>query len=280
MSIRIITDSASDVFRDKYPLLEVLPMTITFGEEQFLDGVNLSREEFYLKLVETDAMPSTSQISPYDFEEAFKRARQAGDQALVITMSGRLSGTYQSALSAAEGYGDIVRVVDSRNVTVGEHILVDYAVELREQGLALEELAGELERKKEDICLLALVDTLTYLQKGGRLSKAAAFAGSLLSIKPVVSIEDGEVAILGKARGSRHGHSLLDEMIEKKGGIDFDMPLMLGYTGLSDALLNKYIEDNARLWKGRLEILPKEVVGGTIGTHAGPGAIAIAFYHK
>ena len=179
MSIRIITDSASDVFRDKYPLLEVLPMTITFGEEQFLDGVNLSREEFYLKLVETDAMPSTSQISPYDFEEAFKRARQAGDQALVITMSGRLSGTYQSALSAAEGYGDIVRVVDSRNVTVGEHILVDYAVKLREQGLALEELAGELgfdfpEAEGERLKGVSRMDSLEIVLESGRITGLTA----------------------------------------------------------------------------------------------------------
>lgn len=280
MNIRIITDSASDIIQGQHSLLSVLPMTITFGEEQFLDGVNLSREEFYLKLVETDAMPSTSQISPYSFEQLYKRVREAGEQALVITMSGRLSGTYQSAVAAAEEYKDIVRVVDSLNVTVGEHVLVDYALKLRSQGLGLEQLAQELERRKTDICMLALVDTLTYLQKGGRLSKAAAFAGSLLSIKPVVSLEEGEVAILGKARGSKHGHNLLDELIEKKGGIDFDMPIMLGYTGMSDALLEKYIEDNARLWKGHLEKLPKVVVGGTIGTHAGPGAIAIAFYHK
>ena len=280
MNIRIITDSASDIIEGQYPLLSVLPMTITFGEEQFSDGVNLSREEFYSKLVETDCMPSTSQIPPYRFEEEFKRLKAEGEQAVVITMSGKLSGTYHSAVTAAQAYKDIVRVVDSQNVTVGEHILVDYAVQLRQKGLGLNELTDELENKKKDICMLALVDTLEYLKKGGRLSKAAAFAGGLLSIKPVVSIEEGEVAILGRARGSKHGHNLLDEMIEKKGGIDFNMPIMLGYTGLSDALLEKYIEDNARLWKGHLEELPKGIVGGTIGTHAGPGAIAIAFYHN
>lgn len=280
MSIRIITDSASDIMNGQYPQLSVIPMNITFGDEQFSDGVDLSKEEFYLKLVETDCMPSTSQIPPYRFAEEFERLRASGEEAVVITMSGKLSGTYNSAVTAAEDYGDIVRVVDSMNVTVGEHILVDYAVKLRQSGLAFNELADELEKKKKDICLLALVDTLEYLKKGGRLSKAAAFAGGLLSIKPVVSIEEGEVAILGKARGSKHGHNMLDEMIEKKGGIDFNMPIMLGYTGMSDVLLEKYIEDNTRLWKGYTDKLPKGIVGGTIGTHAGPGAIAIAFYHK
>ena len=179
MNIRIITDSASDITQGRHSLLSVLPMTITFGEEQFLDGVNLSREEFYLKLVETDAMPSTSQISPYSFEQLYKRVREAGEQALVITMSGRLSGTYQSAVAAAEEYKDIVRVVDSLNVTVGEHVLVDYALKLRSQGLGLEQLAQELERRKTDICMLALVAYLsskgrTLIQSGG-LCRQPAF---------------------------------------------------------------------------------------------------------
>lgn len=280
MGVRIITDSASDISEAQYDKLTVIPMTITFGEIQYLDGVNLSNIQFYEKLIEMNELPVTSQISPYDFEKVYEQVKADGDTAVVITMSGKLSGTYNSALTAAESYKDTIKVVDSQSVTVGERILVDYAVMLRDTGIAFDQLAKCLEEKKKDICLLALLDTLEYLKKGGRISKAAAFAGSVLSIKPVVAVENGEVVILGKARGSKHGNNMLAEMIEQKGGIDFSLPIMLGYTGLSNALLEKYIIDSASLWVGYKDELPKGVVGGTIGTHAGPGAIAVAFFHK
>ena len=127
---------------------------------------------------------------------------------------------------------------------------------------------------------MALLDTLEYLKKGGRISKAVAFAGSLLSIKPVITVEEGEVKILGKARGSKQGNNLLVTQIQNVGGVDFDKPVLLGYTGLSSHLLNKYIEDSASLWQSGTDALHTTFISSVIGTHAGPGAIAAAFFRK
>lgn len=278
MGIRIITDSASDMVEEKRENFAFLPLTITFGEEEYLDGINLSHREFYEKLVESDELPHTSQATPFAFEEEYKRAVENGDEVIAITISSKLSGTWQSAVCAAQEFEGKVYVVDSENVTLGQHALVEYALRLRDQGKTAEEIVAELERSKKRIRLVALLDTLEYLKKGGRISKTVAFAGGLLSIKPVIAIEDGEVVILGKARGSKQGNNLLCQEIGKTGGIDFAMPHFLGYTGLSDALLQKYIRDSEALWKGRLDKLQITTVGGAIGTHAGPGAIAVAFF--
>ena len=144
--------------------------------------------------------------------------------------------------------------------------------------MEIQEIVASLEQSKKNIQLIALLDTLEYLKKGGRISKTVAFAGNVLSIKPVVGVVDGEVAMLGKARGSKHGNNLLAEHIQKVGGIDFSKPYFLGYTGLSDALIQKYIADSKALWNEDVEGLHVATVGGTIGTHVGPGAIAVAFF--
>ena len=256
----------------------ILPITITFGEEQFQDGVNLTHQMFYEKLIESDELPVTSQVAPFDFEEAYREVKERGDRAIVITLSSKLSGTWQSANIAAEEYGDVVRVVDSENASIGQHALVEYALRLKERGLSFGEIVERLEVDKSRIRLVALLDTLEYLKKGGRISKAAAMAGSLLSIKPVIAIQRGEVAILGKARGSRQGNNLLAEQIHLTGGIDFEKPFVLGYTGLSDRMLQKYIADHESFWKSSVDALETSSVGGTIGTHVGPGAIGVAFF--
>ncbi len=284
MSVRIITDSASDISRDKAQALgiEILPMTTVFGEEQYLDGVTMSHEEFFHKLVETDVLPTTSQIAPFDYEKVFAEVKKAGDTAVCVTISGRLSGCYQSASIAAEDYEDCVTLVDSRNVCVGQQILVYLAVRLRDEGKSAEEIARVLEEKKKDIKLIALLDTLEYLKRGGRISPAVAFAGTLLSIKPVIAIENGEVALLGKARGSRNSGNLLTKFIEEAGEIDFSLPYSLAYSGLSDALLKKYVSDSARFYQGHVAVedIPVCTIGSTIGTHVGPGAIALTFFKK
>lgn len=128
--------------------------------------------------------------------------------------------------------------------------------------------------------VIAMLDTLEYLQKGGRLSKAAAIAGGILSIKPVVAIEDGEIKLLGKARGSKQGNNLLVQKIHESGGVDFERPVLLGYTGLTDVYLKKYIKDSAALWENSREELEYTMIGSVVGTHAGPGAIAAAFFAK
>lgn len=277
MGIHIITDSASDVASNSYSNVTVLPMSISFGTETFQDGVNLTHQEFYEKLIESNELPITSQINPYCFEEAIRERTQLGDTVIIITMSSKLSGTFQSASIAASEFPGQAFVVDSRNVTIGEHVLVACALRMIEEGLNAPAIVERLNEIKENIHLVALLDTLEYLKKGGRISKALAFAGGMLSIKPVVAVQDGEIVVLGKARGSKQANNLIAEQIKLVGGVDFSQPHFLGYTGLSDALIKKYIADNAALWQDEVESLPVQSVGGTIGTHAGPGAIAVAF---
>lgn len=276
--LRIITDSASDIMEPGRKDLTVLPMTVRFGETEYLDGVTINHQEFYEKLIESDELPVTSLISPGDFAAAYQKAAEAGEQVLVVTLSGKLSGTYQSACIAAADYEESVRVVDSMNATIGEQILVLYALQLADQGLELDEIVRTLEQVKKEIHVIGLLDTLEYLKKGGRISKTAAFLGSALSVKPVVTVAEGEVVMLGKARGSRNGNNFLINEIEKAGGVDFARPYRLGYTGLDDTLLQKYIRDSERLWKGHADSLPVSSIGATIGTHVGPGAIAVAFF--
>lgn len=278
MNIRIITDSASDILPPHRPEITVLPMTITFGSEQFLDGVNLTHHQFYERLIEEEVLPTTSQISPAQFEDAFRRAAQAGEAVVAIVLSSKLSGTWQNACIAAEGLP--VFVVDSENATIGERILVERAVQLMDQGLDAKDIAAQLEKEKKEVCLVALLDTLEYVKRGGRVSASVALVGGLLSIKPVVGVKDGEVVILGKARGSKNGNNLLVQDIQKAGGVDFSRPYKLGYAGLDDGLLRKYIADSQSLWAGHVDELPLGTVGGTIGTHVGPGSIAVAFFRK
>ncbi len=225
-------------------------------------------------------MPTTSQLAPYEYEDAFREAIEAGDEVISISLSSKLSGSYQSASIAAEEFGDAIALVDSENVSLGEWTLVQLAVRLRDEGKSKQEIVDILEEKKKKIRVIALLDTLEYLKKGGRISSAAAFAGTLLSIKPVVTVEDGVVAVLGKARGSRNGNNMLMDLVRKSGGINFDMPYCLAYTGLSDALLQKYIQDSAALYEGQTDCLPIVSIGSTIGTHVGPGAIGAAFFVK
>lgn len=280
MSVKIIVDSACDITQEKAKEagLDILPLKTMFGEVEYLDGVTLGHREFFEKLIESEILPTTSQIAPYEYEERFRRVKEAGDTAVCITISSALSGCYQSACIAREGYGDCVAIVDSQNVCIGERILVEYALELRNQGKNAPEIAEALERKKGDIRVIALLDTLEYLKKGGRISQTAALAGTLLSIKPVIAIEHGEVVMLGKARGSKNGNNLLTEYVKKSGDIDFEMPYCLAYSGLSDAVLQKYLADNAALYRGKTEQIPASTIGSSIGTHVGPGAIAAAFY--
>ena len=134
--------------------------------------------------------------------------------------------------------------------------------------------------ERKNISLIAMVDTLEFLYRGGRLSRTAAMVGGLLSLKPALSVKDGEIIVLGKARGSKQSNNLLIKEIQKVGGIDFDKPILLGYTGLSDHLLLKYMDDSAALWEGRTSALRYTPIGSVIGTHAGPGAIAAAFFKK
>ena len=278
MAVKLIVDSTFDITPQVRARVDVVPLTIHFGEQEYIDGITIDSKTFYEKLVESDMLPTTSQATPFVFEEAFRKAVEEGFEVVCLTCASKLSGTHQSAVIAAEGYEDRIFVVDSENVTIGERILVQLGLVLRNQGLSAREIAARLDEEKKNIRLLALLDTLEYLKKGGRISAATAFAGGLLSIKPVIAVEDGLVAMKGKARGSKQGNNLLRQLVEECGGIDFQKPFALAYSGLSDKLLQKYIDDSGELWQGMAEFLPISTVGCTIGTHAGPGAVAVAFF--
>ena len=279
MSVKIIIDSTADLMPAVKARCLVVPLTIHFDDEEYIDGVTISHKEFYEKLVETDVMPRTSQANPDAFAKEFEKVSAAGDSAVVIVISSKLSGTCQSAMIAAADYENIY-VVDSGTGAIGAGILTEYALQLADEGLDAKSIAQKLDEEKKRIKIVAMVDTLEYLYKGGRLSKTAAIAGGILNIKPVLAIDDGEIKILGKARGSKQGNNFLVSEIEKAGGVDFERPVLLGYTGLSNALLVKYIEDSKKLWEDNRATLNSTVIGSVIGTHAGPGAIAVAFFRK
>ncbi len=276
--VRIIADSGCDMTREEAGRLnvELLPITVTFGSEEYIDGVDLTPREFYLKLIESDELPHTSQITPYTYGEVFRNAVEAGDEAVCVVIGSKFSGSYQNALAAAEEFGDKVAVADTQNVSMGELVLVKLALRLRERGLSAAQIGKILNDEAKNVHVLALLDTLEYLKKGGRISPTVAFAGELLSIKPVVSVIDGEVTLVGKARGSKNGNNLLRKLMEKTGGVNFDMPYAIGYTGLNDDILRKYMADNADIYAGRE--LPVSAIGATIGTHVGPNCVCIAFF--
>ncbi|WP_251182012.1 DegV family protein [Anaerocaecibacter muris] len=278
--IKLLVDSASDIdLTEARDLgIELIPMLITIGEKEYSDGVGLSHKEFFEKLIESDELPQTSQINECRFDERFSALTANGDDVIAIVLSSKLSGTYDCACRAAQKYDGKVRVVDSLNASAGERILCMHAVKLINEGrLSAAEIVDELNIKKTKIRFLALLGTLEYLKKGGRISSVVAFAGEMFSIKPVVSVTDGEVKLVGKAMGSKRGSNLLSQFIDKY-GVNFDMPFALVYSGLTDEFLTKYITDSEKLWVGKTDYLPKYLIGSTIGTHIGPGAIGVAFF--
>ena len=280
MSVRIIVDSTTDLTPALKARLTAVPLTVHFGDEEYIDGITIDHKTFYEKLIESDVLPTTSQATPDAFGRVFEEIVSAGDTAVVLTISSVLSGTCQSAVIAAADYPGRIFVVDSRTASIGAGILAELALQLADSGLSAGEIAAQLEEAREKVCVVAMLDTLEYLKKGGRISKTVAFAGSLLAIKPVVALKQGEIVLLGKARGSRQGNNLLVQEIGNAGGVDFSRPVLLGYTGLSDLLLQKYMEDSRELWADRTESLRFTPIGSVIGTHAGPGAVAAAFFRQ
>jgi len=279
--IKIIVDSASDVDVNEAVKLGVnlIPLQVRFGQEEFLDGVNLSHREFFEKLIESNELPQTSQINEFRWGEIFEKETRDDSEVIAITISSKLSGTYSCAKKAAKAFSGRVWTVDSLNASIGERILMNYALDLVRKGeLKAEDIVKELDERKRDIKLLAVLDTLKYLRKGGRISSVAAFTGELLSIKPVIALEKGEVKLAGKAIGSKKGNNLLMQLVGSCGGINFGMPYAVAYSGLNDAYLQKYLKDSESLWKGKAENIPSYMIGSTIGTHIGPGAIAVAFF--
>ena len=280
MSVKIITDSTADMPDSQKKRTTIVPMQIRFGSEEYIDGVTMSRQEFYAKLLENKELPATSQPSPAAFADAFAKVVNEGDSAVVITISGKLSGTYQSACLAAEEYKGRVFVVDSECVALGTGALAERALQLADTGMEAADIAAQLEAEKPQLHVLAVLDTLEYLKRGGRILPAVAFAGGLLSIKPVVTTQNGEVAILGKARGNKQGNQMLLKEAQKNGSFDFARPVLLGYGGLDDTLLKKFYEDSREVWDAGQYVYDPVILSGAIGTHLGPGVIGVAFFAK
>ena len=282
MAIKLLVDSSTDISKTEAQSLgiDMISMMIMFDGVDYLDGVDLLPIEFYKKLRESEALPKTSQIVPARFEEAFEELTKNGDELLVITLSSKLSGTYASACSAAEGFGDKVRVVDSLNAAIGERLLAQYAMRLIESGDSLDDIVEKLNAKKGRIRLYAVLDTLEYLKKGGRISAAVAIAGEMLSIKPIISVIDGEVKVVGKAMGARKGNIMLKNMVSKTQGSDLSMPYGLVYSGEDKQAIESNLKEVAKLFAVEDKEVPEYIVGATIGTHVGPGVFGLAYFEK
>ena len=279
--IRILTDSASDILPAEAEQLgvTVIPLNVTLEDGTVLrDGIDKTPSEYYALLKECHKLPTTSQPSPELFERFYQDAAAAGDEVLGIFLSHELSGTWQCARLAADLVNvDNVLFVDSANVCLGEGLLVRLAVQLRAAGKTLVQIATDLEHAKEHLHLVAAIDDLKYLRKGGRLPAAVAVAGGMLGIKPLITIQDGKVAMAGKARGLPGAYVALFKKVEEMGGITPAFPALAGYTVSTREVtpIQTYLRDNLQ----QEDLLVRQI-GCVIGTHAGPGAFGIAFFDK
>ena len=279
--IRILTDSASDILPAEAEQLgvTVIPLNVTLEDGTVLrDGVDMTPTEYYGVMAQCRKLPTTSQPSPELFETFFLEAAAAGDEVIGIFLSHELSGTYQCAKLAADMANvDNVLFVDSENVCLGESLLVRLAVHLRDSGKTAGQIAAALEHAKEHLHLIAAIDDLKYLRKGGRLPAAVAVAGGMLGIKPLISIKEGKVAMAGKARGLPGAYVALFKKIEELGGINPAFAAQAGYTVSTRevAPIQNYLSENLQVE----EPLVRQI-GCVIGTHAGPGAFGIAFFDK
>ena len=281
MSIKFITDSASDMCEKDG--VTVVPMTITFGNDEYKDGVTLSHREFYEKLIESDELPRTSQVSPYDFETSIGEAVADGSEVIVVTMASGLSGTYQSAVMAADKF-DGVYVVDSESVTIGEIILIKYGMQLAKDGCSAAEIVEKLNECKKKIHIIALLDTLEYLKKGGRITPAAAAIGTVLNLKPVLQIQGEKLDAFAKARTTSQGKTMMINAIKKDinerfGGMTEDKHiwLQIAYTHDRAAAEQFRTEVEAEFPGYDIHIDPLSL---SVACHIGPGALALACCKK
>lgn len=280
MAIRIITDSAADFDREvaKRRKIDIVSMAIQFGGASFLDGKNLTADIFYKLLKEGKENPTTSQPTPADFLALFEEIKAAGDQAVVVTISGSLSGTLQSAAIAKDMCEyEPIYIVDSRSATAGMQILVNYACKLRDSGLPAQDIAEQLERLQGKIRIFAMVDTLEYLRRGGRLSALQAGIGTVTKLKPTIAVRDGAVTVVGKSFGTAAAVKSLLKLLEEH-PVDDAYPSYFLYTddmSREELLLPKLRE---------LGKLPRRLhycaIGATIGTHVGPGAMGMAYVER
>ena len=280
MSVKIMIDSASDFSEEEAKKLGFLfmPIQVRFDGEEYMDGVDLLPSEFFNKLTSSKEMPQTSLINSFRWNEAFENATKNGDKVVAITLSSKISGTYEAAVEASKSFGEKVFVVDSLNAALGERLLGLYALELSKKTLSAKEIASLLNEQKSKIRLYAVIDTLKYLKKGGRISATTAFFGEMLSIKPIISVINGKVEVIGKVKGNKKGNQYIITKTEEAGGIDFDMPYGVLYSGNDKSNSDRFLEESKSIFAGNEPT--NYVLGCTIGTHIGPGAVGIAFFAK
>lgn len=277
MAVRIIVDSSGDYSMAEIEKRQItcIPMTIAFGEQQYTDGVDLSKDEFFEKLIGEDVFPKTSQPSPAEFAECFEKAKEAGDSVIAILISGALSGTIQSAKLAKDmvEYDDIF-IIDSMSATLGIRMLADRAVRMRDQGAGAEEIAAELEELKPRIRIYAGLDTLEYLYKGGRLSKAEAVVGKLAGIKPIIAVKAGEVVLQGKQRGVKQVCKQLAKILEEEApDPNYPVYFIYAYDKKNCITFIQFLQKKGMEF-GEVKT---RGIGPTIGAHIGPGAFGIVY---
>ena len=278
--IKIITDSTSDidVTYAKELNIDIVPLKVIIDGKEYKDRVDLQPDQFYSLLEKSEVLPTTSQPSPQEFLNYYEEAKEKGDSVIVMTLSGTISGTYQSANIAKElAEYENIYVIESLNATQALRLLVLKAVALREEGKDAETIFNELQAYKERVRIVAFVDTLEYLCKGGRMSKTVAAAGTLLKVKPIIGLRDGKLEMFSKARGAVKATAKIIELIHEDGEIDFKEPICIGYTG-NDEGLEKF--EQALRDEFKFEDVLHGFVGPVIGTHAGPGARLIAYVKK
>lgn len=277
--IRLLVDSSADFSKDEIESkkLSLVPLQVNINGETHLDGVNLFRDEFYEMLVNSEEFPKTSQPSPQEFLEIFDQVKKDGDTLICILLSSALSGTYQSATLAKNIVDyDNIYLVDSLTATVGIRVLVDQANKMIDEGKDAKEIVEYLETMKSHIKILAAVDTLEYLCKGGRVSKAAATIGEMANIKPVITVsEEGKVDVIGKRLGTNKTISFLLKKLEEY-QVDTNYPIYFLFTYGTDNLSKL----EAKLENGGVSQTTRLQVGPTIGTHIGPEVFGICVVEK
>ena len=276
--IQIITDSAADFEPWELKQLNIacIPLRVSFGDREYQENVDLTKDQFYELLSEVEELPKTSQASPQLLMDLFEQAHARGDGAVYITLSSALSGTYQNALMTKNllGYDDC-HVVDSRNATGGQRLIVEYAVRLRDEGKTPEEIIAGIEDVRGRICLYACMDTLKYLYLGGRISQTAYKLGNLANIKPIITVErDGHVGVPSKAMGMRKG---MDYMAKRAEAVaqDTDFPFYAMYTSnrsVAETLAQKLCSQGLEIPENRII-----QVGAAIGSHVGPEACGLVY---
>ena len=273
MAVKIVTDSLSDITDDLARELgiTVVPLYVRFGEEVFRDRVEMTTDEFYHKLVHGDTFPTTTQPPPGDFVDVYKKLAKETDEILVIVVSSKLSGTYQSALQAKDMVEEKCRieVIDSQTVAMGLGLIVIEAAKAAKAGANLDKLADLVRKAIPRSHLIIYFDTLKYLAKGGRIGKAQGLMGAMLSIKPILTIKDGEMAPLTRVRSPA-------------AGMDYLYNFVPGFSKIEAlAVEHATTPDEADGLVERLSsIVPKEriyrsIVSPVLGTHAGPNALAL-----